>query len=69
MPFEAIAESWDIADESTDDGSVGGSVFVGNTLLVIGLLFVIFALHIIVVSAVEAYWLTEVRSAAACNIT
>ena len=32
---------------------------MGNTLLVFGIIFVIFMLHLLVVSTVEAYWLAK----------
>ena len=36
-------------------------VFVGNLVLVVGILLGVFLLHILVVSGVEALWLTKVR--------
>lgn len=36
-------------------------MFVGNLVLVVGILLGMFLLHIVVVSGVEAFWLTKVR--------
>lgn len=41
-------------------GEIGASVFVGNTALVVGILFSTFLLHVAVVSGVEALWLIKV---------
>lgn len=41
-------------------GEIGASVFVGNTVLVVGILLGTFLLHVAVVSGVEAYWLAKV---------
>ena len=40
---------------------VGSLLFMGNFALFAGLLVTIFSLHILVASAVEAYWLAKVR--------
>ena len=40
---------------------LGPSVFVGNLVLVVGILLGVFLLHILVVSGVEALWLTKVK--------
>lgn len=42
--------------------NIGALVFVGNLILVVGVLLGVFLLHVAVVSGVEAYWLTKVRS-------
>ncbi len=42
-------------------GDLGALVFVGNLLLVVGILLGIFLLHVLIVSGVEAFWLTKVR--------
>ena len=58
---EPLAESCDFADgDASDDSSIGGSVFVGNTVLVLGLLLVVLFVHVTIISAVEAYWLAQV---------
>lgn len=58
-----LAESCDFSDsDASDDSSVGGSVFVGNTVLVLGLLLVVLFVHVVIISAVEAYWLAQVRT-------
>lgn len=41
-------------------GEIGASVFVGNTVLVGGILLGTFLLHVAIVSGVEAYWLGKV---------
>ena len=55
----------DIASEECvfDAGAseLGALVFVGNLILVVGILLGVFLLHIVLVSGVEAYWLTKVR--------
>lgn len=43
-------------------GDIGSLVFVGNLILVVGILLGVFLLHVAVVSGVEAYWLTKVRA-------
>ena len=43
-------------------GDIGALVFVGNLILVVGILLGVFLLHVAVVSGVEAYWLTKVRA-------
>ncbi|CAM9165411.1 unnamed protein product, partial [Laminaria digitata] len=61
-----LAESCDFSDsDASDDSSVGGSVFVGNTVLVLGLLLVVLFVHVVIISAVEAYWLAQNRATAA----
>ena len=45
---------------STGVGEIGASVFVGNAVLVVGILLGTFLLHVAIVSGVEAYWLAEV---------
>eukprot|EP00903_Cladosiphon_okamuranus_P006435 g6296.t1 len=41
---------------------IGASVFVGNLVLVLGILVGVFVLHILIVSGVEAHWLTKNRA-------
>lgn len=43
-------------------GDIGALVFVGNLILVVGILLGVFLLHVAVVSGVEAYWLAKVRA-------
>lgn len=64
MPIveEALPESCNVTDEDDIDSKVGSSEFVGNTVLVLGMLLGIFIVHVFVVSAVEAYWMAEVWS-------
>lgn len=57
------------ADQVTSDSctlgagasGLGFPVFVGNVVLVVGILLSIFLLHVMLVSAVEAYWMAKVR--------
>lgn len=57
----------DIASEEcafdAEESELGVSVFVGNLALVVGILLAVFLLHILIVSGVEAFWLTQVRGA------
>lgn len=39
---------------------IGALVFVGNLVLVVGILLGVLVLHIVIVSGVEALWLTKV---------
>lgn len=55
--IEEIESSCTLESEN-DMGSV---VFVGNLVLVLAILLGIFLVHVMVVSAVEAYWLSKVR--------
>lgn len=41
-------------------GDIGALVFVGNLVLVVGILLLIFLLHVAVISGVEAFWLLKV---------
>lgn len=50
----------DTCNFSMTDGDLGPLIFVGNIILVIGILAGILLLHIAVVSGVEAYWLWKV---------
>lgn len=43
------------------DSKIRSSVFLGNLLLIVGILVGIFVVHIAVISAVEALWLSKVR--------
>ena len=53
----------DFADgDAFGASSVGGDVFVGNTVLVLGLLLVVLFVHVMIISAVEGYWLAQVRT-------
>lgn len=45
---------------SASMGEIGASVFVGNAVLVVGILLATFLVHVAVVSGVEAYWLAKV---------
>lgn len=66
---EILPESCEAEDDNETDSSVGRSVYIGNTLLTFGILLGIFTFHILVISAVEAYWLAEVRDQnAAVNV-
>lgn len=42
------------------DVAIDALVFVGNLALVVGILVAMFMLHVAIVSAVEAYWLSKV---------
>lgn len=66
MSIESLPESCDVDGSADDDSSVDGQVFVGNTVLVVGILFAIFFFHVAIISAVEAYWLAQVRSIQTC---
>lgn len=44
-----------------DGTDLGGLIFVGNFVLVMGMLLVIFLLHVAITSGFEAYWLSKVR--------
>lgn len=58
MPTSMTPDSCEVGDSETlmDD-----EVFFGNSALVFGTLLGIFLVHVVVISAVEAYWLAEVR--------
>ncbi|CAM9711290.1 unnamed protein product, partial [Ascophyllum nodosum] len=45
-----------------DDGALGASVFIGNLALIVGVLLVLFLLHVAIISGVEAYWLSKDRA-------
>lgn len=47
--------------EPVTGANIGGPVFVGNIVLVVGILLSLFLLHVVVISGVEAYWLTKAR--------
>lgn len=66
MSVQSLPESCDVDGSGDDDSSVNGQVFIGNTVLVVGILFAIFFFHVAVISAVEAYWLAQVRSIETC---
>ena len=40
---------------------IGAVVFIGNLVLFISILLIIFILHVLLASGVEAYWLTKVK--------
>lgn len=44
-----------------EDALMDDAVFFGNTALVFGVLVAIFVVHVAIISAVEAYWLAQVR--------
>lgn len=46
-----------------DPREIDALMFVGNVILVVGILVCIFAVHLVVVSGVEAYWLAKVKYA------
>lgn len=56
---EDIASEECIVDAGASE--LGALVFVGNLALVVGILLGVFFLHVVIVSGVEAYWLTKVR--------
>lgn len=64
MPVTRWINLWwsaDFADDSTDhDSKTTSSAFVGNLVLVVGIIFGIFVVHITVISAVEALWISKV---------
>lgn len=64
MPASMTPDSCVMEDPEAqmDDG-----VFFGNTSLVFGILLGIFLVHVTVVSAVEAYWLAQVREKKPCH--
>lgn len=39
---------------------------MGNTVLVLGLLLVVLFVHVVIISAVEAHWLAQVRMLQGC---
>eukprot|EP00752_Nemacystus_decipiens_P002264 g2145.t1 len=49
-------------DLEAGSGDLGTSVFVGNLLLVLGVLLGVLLLHVAVVSGVEAFWLLKIRA-------
>lgn len=49
------------AFSETEGSDIGMLVFIGNLVLVVGILLGVFFLHIAVVSAIEACWLVKVR--------
>lgn len=66
-------------DHDGDDGTqrgmsvsftndIGSLLFMGNLALFAGLLVIIFSLHILVASAIEAHWLAKVRNGLRCKL-
>ncbi len=47
---------------SAGASDIGASVFVGNSVLVGGILLGVFLLQVAIVSGAEAYWLAKVSS-------
>lgn len=47
---------------SAGASDIGASVFVGNAMLVGGILVGLFLFHVAIVSGAEAYWLAKVSS-------
>lgn len=58
--FEAVGDL-DSSCHLDTEAEMGGAVFAGNLLLVMAILLGIFLLHVVVVSAIEAYWLSKVN--------
>lgn len=58
MPARLTPDSCEVEDDATQ---LDDEVFLGNTALVLGILLGIFLVHVTVISAVEAYWLAQVR--------
>lgn len=50
----------DTCNFSASDGNLSPLIFVGNLALVLGILLLVFLLHVTVVSGVEAFWLWKV---------
>ena len=46
--------------DPSEASDLGPLVFLGNLLLVGSMLAGVFALHVVIISAVEAFWLTRV---------
>ncbi|CAN0101373.1 unnamed protein product, partial [Scytosiphon promiscuus] len=53
-------EGHDMSASNPDNG--GATVFMGNFVLFVGLLLGIFLTHVVVASAIEAYWLAKKRA-------
>lgn len=57
--FKGVLSACNFEDE--EGGMINVPIFVGNLISVVGLLLIIFLVHVLVVSGVEAYWLSKVR--------
>lgn len=50
------------SDSSSTSDTEHAEVFMGNLLMIVAVLLGIFVLHVVLASAVEAYWLAKVRA-------